>query len=169
MCRGGLGVALCLGILLSGVAVASDCDPDEGLYQRLLRHEGQRNCAYLDHLGNPTIGVGHLLKRPVPPNLCWDPEHIRDVFHSDVHRAMESAVRIVPGWHRIPTVRREVFIELDFQIGPHRLHGFRLMLAAVKAGDWAAAGRELLRSRLAEQTPARTRELACLLRGASGG
>ena len=163
MCRGGLGVALCLGFLSSGVAAAFDCDPDEGLYQRLLRHEGMRRCAYTDTLGNPTIGVGHLLKRPVPEGLCWSRRKVADVFHDDVHRAMESTVRIVPGWHRISTVRREVFIELDFQLGPHRLHGFQRMLRAVKAGQWDVVAAELLDSHLAEQTPSRTRELACLL------
>ena len=163
MCRGAVGVAICLGLLSSGVVTASNCDPDEGMYKRLMRHEGVERCAYVDTLGNPTIGVGHLLRRPVPDNLCWSRQRIMDVFHLDVHRASESAARIMPRWAHLSSLRREVFTELDFQIGPHRLHGFRRMLRAVHGDDWEVVAQELLDSRLAHQTPSRTQELACLL------
>ena len=161
MRRGTRGLALLLGVLLSSVTLA--CDPTEGLYKRLLRHEGLRLCVYEDTLGNPTIGVGHLLRRPVAPGLCWSRSHVISTLYADIDRARHGARHLIPGWHKLSTVHREVLTELTFQIGAGRLAGFRKMLNAVKIEDWARASRELLNSLLARQTSTRTRELACLM------
>ena len=33
----------------------------EEIKQEIIKHEGKRNKIYLDHLGNATFGVGHLV------------------------------------------------------------------------------------------------------------
>ena len=145
-------------------AGVSQCDPYEGLYSRLIRHEGERACVYVDTFGNPTIGIGHLLKRPVEKKLCWKEHMVLSVFHRDVHAATHNAQRVVPRWHLIDSLRREVLAELAFQIGASGLSRFKRMLNAVHEDDYDLAAKELLRSRLARQTPTRTNELACLMR-----
>ena len=145
-------------------AAPKACDAFEGLYQRLIRHEGLKLCAYEDIFHNPTIGVGHLLPRPVEDELCWTHGQVLRVFHHDVHDAVHAAQHDVPTWHELTTVQREVLAELAFQLGPGGLRGFKKMLAAVAEEDFDTAADELLASRLHKQTSRRTEELACLLR-----
>lgn len=155
-------MAIVLGLLCVGVALA-ECDRDEGLAPRLLRHEGLELCPYRDTLGNWTVGVGHLIRGEADPEHCWTREHVMQVFRHDIERAETSARHLIPDWYQVSGNRRDILTELAFQIGAHRLSGFHRMLAAVHRGDWTRAGAELLDSKLARQTPGRARELACLM------
>ena len=142
------------------------CDPHEGLQARLIRHEGWRACAYLDSLQNWTIGVGHLLKRPVPERLCWSDSKILAVLDNDIDRAEANAEHDLnaPGvWAGLRRGPREVLIEMSYQLGGRGLLHFKRMLAAVRSGDLAAAADEMLDSRWAKQTPRRAQELSCLM------
>lgn len=151
-------------LLLAPLAAGANCNLAEGLYKRIMRHEGWHLCAYNDHLGNPTIGVGHLLKRPIPDQLCWSQGRVERVFHEDVTQAERFARHDVRDWHHLPRLTHEVLTELAFQLGGTGLAHFRHMLFQIDKGDWNRAADELLNSRLAQQTPNRTKELACLLR-----
>ena len=141
------------------------CDFKEGLYDRLLRHEGYRECAYKDIFGNLTIGVGHLLRQPAHGDLCWTKTKVLAVFKRDVDTAIRAAQHDTMFWHNIPRHKQEVLIELAFQIGGSGLSHFTHMLAAVEKAEWETAADELLNSQYAKQVPRRANELACLLRG----
>lgn len=159
----GVVLALIGSLFLVVDAAPSSCDPDEGLESRLLRHEGYRECPYQDTLGHWTAGVGHLLRPPVDVEHCWTREQVMVTLGHDIEHAEAGARHLVPSWYRIAAQRRDVLTELAFQLGSHGLSGFRRLLVAVDREDWAAAGRELLTSRLARQTPGRAQELACLI------
>lgn len=153
---------------LCSVANAADCDPSEGLEARLIRHEGYRVCPYKDTLGNWTIGVGHLMKRPVDESHCWPDSKILVVFHHDVERAEDNARHDVNNnsvWATLPRVKREVLIEMAFQLGGSGLHHFRRMLSAVRVKQYPRAAQEMRNSKWARQTPVRAQELACLMGG----
>ena len=137
------------------------------LFQRIELHEGRRLCPYEDSLGNLTVGVGHLLRRPAMME-CWTHARVDHVFAADV-RAARRYARLDAGdsWLGLPRLQRDVLTELAFQLGGRGLAMFTRMLGAISARDYEQAAADLLASRLARQTPARTRELACLL--ASGG
>ena len=161
-----LCVVFLAGAICSAAQSAPACDPDEGLQARLIRHEGWRSCHYTDTLGNETIGVGHLLRRPVPARLCWPDSKILAVLDNDIDRAEANAEHDLhaPGvWAGLRRGPREVLIEMAFQIGGHGLAGFKRMLAAVRRGDMAQAAAEITNSKLARQTPKRAAELACLM------
>ncbi len=160
--------ALLLGaLILSGIAPASAvtrCDPGEGLTDRLIRHEGWRECVYHDQYGNPTIGVGHLLKRPADPELCWGGARIHANLSHDIERAEDAARHdLGQSYYALPDTQRAVLIEMAFQIGGRGLAHFTRMLDAARAGDYALAAQEILNSKLAHQTPVRAAELACLM------
>lgn len=148
-------------------AVPVGCNPHEGIFERLIRHEGRRNCVYVDTEGVKTIGIGHALPPDAPDTLCWTAREIYDQLHQDIETAEAAAYLDLANpiwWAHMPRVTRETLIELAFQLGGRGLHGFEHMLDAVRRSQWERAADELLDSKLARETPHRTRELACLLR-----
>jgi len=56
--------------------------------------------------------------------------------------------------------RKAVLIGMAFQMGTAGLLGFKNTLAAIRDQRWANAAALMLRSRWAEQTPARARRMA---------
>lgn len=75
---------------------------------------------------------------------------------NDVAACEIDLSRLFPGWDSFTVVRRACLINLRFQLGPSRFRGFRRMIAAIQAGDWFTASRELANSALMTQVPERT-------------
>jgi lysozyme len=72
----------------------------------------------------------------------------------------KECMRVFEFWPELDEVRREVLIEMGYQMGMDRLLGFKKMLAALRRQDWEAVEREALDSRWAKQTPSRATKLA---------
>ena len=157
-----LAIALILAFLVfSALANA------ETLEQRIERHEGYRECVYMDTLGNPTIGFGHLLKRPVPENLCWSKNKIHAVLAHDIDRAGKNAAfDYGAGFHALPDVVKDVLTEMAFQLGGSGLARFGVFLGYIQKSEYERAADDLLGTRVAKQAPGRIMELAALLRTA---
>ena len=135
----------------------------ETVRERIKRHEGLRLEPYRDTQGNWTVGYGHRL-----PATAEAAEHVLnlDVANAE-HGVTMVLLHLMPGQtmsldHR----RRDVLVEMCFQLGQRGLRGFRKMLAAVKENDYALAADEMLDSAWARQTPERARELADIMRTA---
>jgi lysozyme len=64
---------------------------------------------------------------------------------------------------RLDEVRRDVLIDMCFNLGITRLLGFRRMLAACKNEDWTWAANEMLASKWAKQVGKRAYELADMM------
>lgn len=109
--------------------------------------------------GNPTIGYGRLLRAPGGISPA---EAVR-LFDADWTRAQHDAATI-PGYGSADAVRRGVLDEMAFQLGLGGVRGFKKMLAAFFAHDYARAATEMLDSNWARQTPARAAMLAGLMR-----
>lgn len=108
--------------------------------------------------GNPTIGYGRLLRAPGGIS----PTEAAKLFDADWARAQHDAATI-PGYASAGAVRRGVLDEMTFQLGIGGVRGFRSMLAALYARDYAKAADEMLDSAWARQAPARARMLAGLM------
>jgi len=163
-----LVVVMLLWLLPQVLGSAAGCDLAEGLHARLIRHEGVRTCVYDDVYGNATIGVGHLLRKPVYAS-CWPRDHIMAVFHHDIARARagaRSALGSPLAWTNLAPAQREVLVEMAFWLGPGGLRGFHRMLGAVRAGDMTRAAAEIEDSKIGAEFASRAGELACILREA---
>ena len=59
------------------------------LKNRIIQHEGKVNKCYLDHLGNATIGIGHLVMMDdqIDVNKEYDDEFIMQLFEKDFKTA----------------------------------------------------------------------------------
>ncbi len=136
----------------------------ESLAQRTGRHEGYSEFIYLCPEGYPTIGIGHRC------NLGDYPDGIKYIdalklLDEDLAKAQDACERKFP-W--LPDgIRKEVLIEMIFQLGIAGVLGFRKMLAALEKSDYEEAADQMLDSKWYKQTPKRCKELSELMRGQS--
>ena len=120
---------------------------------------------YLDHLGLPTFGVGHLI-------LESDPEHGKpvgtpvsnqrtaDAFEHDLDTAIdECKVLYEEEWDGFPAEVQEILVNMMFNMGRPRLSQFKKMNAALAEGDWHTASVEGRDSRWYNQVGNRANRL----------
>lgn len=135
---------------------------------QLVLHEGLRTEAYVDTLGNWTIGVGYnitgrgydfleeVLGRKVKPadGMNEKARITRDealkVLRADLQRLEPIIPHYFPEYLKLTEVRQRVVLDMAFNMG-FKVLGFRNTIAAVKAGDWSAAVKGLYSSKWAYQ------------------
>ena len=133
----------------------------ETLIERIKRHEGLRLRPYRDSLGNASIGYGHYLRIPINENAALT------ILRNDIANACLAAYNLpaaVISAGGITEGRKEVLIEMIFNLGFHGVLGFKRMLKAIEKEDFDLAAREMLDSLWALQVKDRARELADIMR-----
>ena len=126
---------------------------------RVKIHEGFKARPYYCTAGKLTIGYGWNIEAfPLP-------EHIADIilrYQLDLAEAMVKSW--MPGtWEKLGENRLGVLTEMIFQLGAGRAHGFRLMWAAAKRGDWKETAAEMRDSKWYRQTKNRADFLAHIM------
>jgi lysozyme len=138
------------------------------LAQDLRGDEGLRLQAYPDPLSGAepwTIGYGHTCAE-VREGLVWTPAEAETALISDIAHACELLDEHAPWWRDLSDARQDVLANMAFNMGwlnaagTHGLGTFRATMAAIRAGDWAAAHDGLLASAWAREVGARARRLA---------
>ncbi len=137
----------------------------EGVFEQLKIDEGVVYEVYLDHLGYPTCGVGHLI-------LESDYEHGKEVgtvisverayelFQNDLQTAIgECQVLYGADWQEFPESVQEILVNMLFNMGRPRLSQFKKMNAALVEGDWKTAAVEGRDSRWYDQVGNRANRL----------
>lgn len=123
-------------------------------YQCQLKiHEGIRNSSYLDSRGLPTAGIGHLLRAneismfPVPSPVS--DSQISNWFNQDAPTSIKGAQELlgIDVWGDLTDVRKRACADLCYNLGKTRLSKFVNFLAAMKSGDYNAAGVSLQNSK----------------------
>ena len=135
------------------------------VFEQLKIDEGVVYEIYLDHLGLPTFGVGHLI-------LESDPEHRKpvgtpvsnqrtaDAFEHDLDVAIdECKVLYEEEWEGFPAEVQEILVNMMFNMGRPRLSQFKKMNAALAEGDWETASVEGRDSRWYNQVGNRANRL----------
>lgn len=134
---------------------------DETLKQRIRertkRFEGLSLMPYKCPVGEDTIGYGHLIKNGITQATA-------DVLLDEDLKAAERSAKGLGWFAKLNGPRQAVIIDLIFNIGITRLYGFRKMRAAIEAGDFETAAKELLDSKYARQVAYRARLNAEMLR-----
>ena len=116
--------------------------------EQLKIDEGVVHEVYLDHLGLPTVGIGHLI-------LESDPEHGADVgtpvsqarceelFFHDLDIALSECKKLYGiDWEQFPEEVQEILVNMLFNVGRPRLTKFVKMNEALREGDWTTAAVE---------------------------
>lgn len=118
------------------------------LRDRLYAHEGKKASAYQDSLGYWTIGCGRLIDAKKGGGLS-DVE-IDYLLTNDIVNARTELETY--GWYcKQDRVRKDVLVELCFNLGLPNLLGFKKTIEALNACDYKVAVKELLDSKWAKQ------------------
>jgi len=131
----------------------------ETLEQRITRHEGRRHKSYKDSKGILTAGIGRNLE-----SVAFTNAEIDLMFKNDLARAKRGAETFYL-YKILNDIRREVLIEMVFQMGAKGVGKFKKFFHAAGARNWEAAHKEMLDSKWHnEDSPARALELALIFR-----
>jgi lysozyme len=137
----------------------------ETLKDHIKKEEGFRNKVYLDHLGNRTIGYGHLCL----PDENWDDDKVYDskelnkTFEYDFNIACKDAEKLIARESIHPDAFC-VLIDMCFNMGSPRVSRFKKMFAALETQDYQTASKEMLDSKWATQVPNRARRLSEIMK-----
>lgn len=131
----------------------------EQLTAQLRRDEGWRPLAYQDHLGYWTIGVGRLIDSR-KPGAGLRPDEIDYLLRNDINDRVRALGAVLPWFKRLDDARQAVLVNMAFQMGTAGLLGFSTTLDLVRKGQYAEAAAQMLKSKWAQQTPARAKRLA---------
>jgi lysozyme len=129
------------------------------LARQLKGDEGVRKCAYADHLGYLTVGVGRLIDSRKPGAGLRDDE-ITYLLNNDIDDRINAVGKALPWFQNLDDVRKGCLLNMAFQLGTDGLLGFKNTLALIRDGKYAEAAEAMLLSRWAEQTPARAKRLS---------
>ena len=140
----------------------------EELKYRIKEHEGFRDTVYYDHLGNATVGWGHLVTSDdnFTSGVTYPEEVLEQVFEQDFAKAKEGADELCQGLP-INYIARGVIIEMCFQLGKTGVSKFKKMFAALQTEDYTTASEEMLDSKWYEQTPVRAKSLSYVMRSSN--
>ena len=120
----------------------------QNVFETLKVDEGIVYEVYLDHLGYPTFGVGHLVTEddaehgaevgtPVSEERVWE------VFEKDLDTMIgECVILYEDSWEGFPGEVQEILVNMMFNMGRTRLSKFKNFNAALHEGDWKRAGVE---------------------------
>jgi len=121
------------------------------LREQLEIDEGLKYEIYLDHLGYPTFGIGHLIRED-------DPEHgqatgtevsesrVAEAFEQDVQTVLSDCAILYPDFDELPEEAQQIIANMMFNMGRPRLSKFKGMKRGVDARDWNAAADEMVDS-----------------------
>jgi len=134
------------------------------LREDLETDEGVKYEIYLDHLGYPTFGIGHLIRED-------DPEHgeatgtevsesrVAEAFEQDVQTVLSDCAKLYSDFDELPEEAQLVIANMMFNLGYPRLSAFKGMKAGVDARDWNRAADEMVDSRWYRQVTNRADRL----------
>lgn len=139
----------------------------ERLMKQLELDEGKRLRVYLDHLGNPTVGIGHLIQESSPEYLKSakvgdkiTEEQCKELFIADLANAIQDAIIIFgEKWDSFPVEAQEVFVNMAFNLGRSGLMKFKKTIFYAYNHDWENVAKEMMDSRWAKQVPNRAAKL----------
>ena len=138
----------------------------EALLEQLKVDEGVKYEVYLDHLGYPTCGIGHLIK-PEDAEAELEvgdeisEERVIELFREDIGIACRDAVNLY-GWSGFcewPEEVQNICINMIFNMGMTRLGKFKNMHKALEQQNWKQAAIEGRDSRWYKQVTNRAERL----------
>ena len=126
------------------------------LVEELIKDEGYKYEIYLDHLGYPTFGVGHLVLETdeeygQPVGTPVSEERILECLNNDIDIVCKELDQNMSWWSEMDDTRQRVLANMAFNLGLPRLGKFKKFLAAVQEQDWEKAAVEMMDSKWATQ------------------
>ncbi len=141
----------------------------EQLQEELENDEGVKYEVYLDHLGYPTFGIGHLITDDDPEcgaavGTDIDRDRVKEAFETDVESVLSDCDRLYVQFEHLPEEVKLIIANMMFNMGRTRLSKFKGMKRGVDAQDWNAAADEMVDSAWYKQVTNRAERLVTRMR-----
>ena len=126
--------------------------------------EGVKHEIYLDHLGLPTFGIGHLVREEDPEygepvGTFVSDDRVAEAFEQDIQITIEDCEKLYSDFYELPEEAQLIIANMCFNLGYPRLSKFKGMKRGVDARDWNAAADEMVDSRWYRQVTNRADRL----------
>lgn len=118
------------------------------------KHEGYKRNIYTDTLGHNTIGIGFNL------DAGMTKDEARCLARYKINNIRSRLSYLIPTFNALSARRKDVLIDVAYNIGIGGLMNFKKMLAAINEGNFKRAKLELLDSNAARELHNRYGELA---------
>ena len=134
------------------------------LREELANDEGCKYKVYLDHLGYPTFGIGHLITDNDPEcgtsvGTEVSSDRVQEAFDSDIETVLSECERLYEDFGDLPEEVQLIIANMMFNMGYTRLSKFKGMKRGVDARDWETAADEMVDSRWYRQVTNRAKRL----------
>ena len=138
------------------------------IYSLLEKHEGRKHKPYRCTGGKRTIGIGHNFDdNPLPPHIAdylkkngqITDDMVDELLDTDILHATADCCVLFPGFDSFSERRKMALVDFVFQLGFNRARKFIHSIACINIGRWEKAGEQMRKSRWAEQTPNRAKEI----------
>ena len=134
------------------------------LREEIAADEGIKHEIYLDHLGLPTFGIGHLVTESDPEHgepvgTEVSEERVVEAFDNDVEIVLDDCAKLYEDFEELPEEVQLIIANMMFNMGRPRLSKFKGMKAGVDARDWNRAADEMVDSRWYKQVTNRADRL----------
>jgi len=141
----------------------------EQLRHELAKDEGVIHEVYLDHLGYPTFGIGHLIKDSDPEYSCEvgtaiSENRVIGAFEEDIKIVVKDCEKLYSNFLYLPEEVQLIIANMMFNMGYTRLSKFKGMKRGVDSEDWNAAADEMVDSRWYRQVTNRADRLVKRMR-----
>jgi lysozyme len=127
------------------------------LWDQLALHEGRRRFPYADTVGKLTIGCGRNLT-----DRGLSESEIDFLLMNDIRECTDDLKTFV-WWDDLDEVRRNVLIDMRFNLGSAGFRRFKATLAAVAMGDYVTASDQMRKSKWYRQVKGRGERLARMM------
>ena len=141
----------------------------EQLREEIAEDEGVKYEIYLDHLGLPTFGIGHLVRdddpeRGEPVGTPVAEDRVNECFDKDVEIVLSDCETLYPDYYDLPEEVQLIIANMMFNMGRPRLSQFKGMKRGVDNRDWESAADEMVDSKWYYQVPNRAERLVSRMR-----
>jgi lysozyme len=139
------------------------------LREEIAEDEGCKYEIYLDHLGLPTTGIGHLIlegepEHGKPVGTVVEQERVKQLFNLDMAVTIDECRVLYENFDDLPEECQHIICNMMFNMGRPRLSKFVGMKREVDARRFDAAADEMVDSRWYTQVPNRARRLVGRMR-----
>lgn len=134
------------------------------LREELKIDEGVEYEIYLDHLGLPTFGIGHLVidtdpEFEAPVGTPVSESRVNECFDKDVEVVLGECRILYDDFDDLPEEAQLIIANMMFNMGRPRLSKFKGMKRGVDTRDWNRAADEMVDSRWYDQVTNRANRL----------
>ena len=141
----------------------------EQLREEIAIDEGIKYEIYLDHLGLPTFGIGHLVRDDDPEfgepvGTAVSEDRVNECFDKDVEIVIDDCRQLYEDFDDLPGEAQLIIANMMFNMGRPRLSKFKGMKAGVDARDWNEAADQMVDSRWYKQVTNRADRLVQRMR-----